>query len=864
MTISINRWQRYFAVAATFVILMAVFGYTPKKVDARPAPVYKTLTGAGRGPSGFAVSPRLSAIAQKDNRTQLAPDTASTSDNNAPIKEFLGGLPIPRSVVRQTNSLNFNLPQRSSNGRIIGPDAKVLDGAPAPGVDWGWAGLSQGLNRVWYGYGVYPPDTQGDIGPSHYIQVVNGQLAIWDITALQQWVPTPKTLFAGPIRTLWEGSGLSPCETSEDGDPIVVYDEYEDRWLVSQFEVSTGPDNYECIAISETGDPMGAWYLYQYDFPVMNDYPKFGVWHDAYYMSINQFNPGWAGQGVVAFDKAEMLAGDPGATMIYIDTMASCTGTEPECFLGGMLPADADGSTAPTGNGLFMQFDDDSWGYSGDQLQIWEMSPNWTTETATFTHLIDLATDPFDSDLCGYARNCLPQKDTAQGLAAISDRLMYRLQWRDFGTYKAMVVNHTVDVDSNEHAGIRWYELRDTGSGWEIYQQGDYAPDSAHRWMGSAAMDDVGNIALGYSVTSSTMHPGIRFTVHLVTDPLGVMRPETNLVTGAGSQTGTGARWGDYSMMSVYPQGSGGCDFVYTTEYLRGTTPAEWYTWIGMFHNESCYTGDLTTPDTTIDSNPTAPYNSASATFTFSGTDDMSVDSFECSLDGGDYEDCASPATYTGLDVGAHTFEVRAIDTSSNVDPTPAQFNWTVTALTTTVRSSGALDGWTLESTATSNVGGTFSASGPLRVGDDADKKQYRSILSFDTGAALPDGSTILSATLKLKRRVVNGSVSTLGRLFTDIRTPSFGTTALSKTDFQAAASMMRSTTAFTTGVTTYSAALKPAALAFISDTGITQFRLRFRKGDDGDAVADNIEFYSGDFSMLARRPALLITYLLP
>jgi len=425
--------------------------------------------------------------------------------------------------------------------------------------------------------GVLPPDTEGDVGPNHYVQMVNISFAIWDKNG---------TLLYGPVdnNTLWDGFG-GICETNNDGDPIVLYDHLADRWLMSQFALDFPNNFHQCIAISETGDPTGAWH--RYDFLIseskMNDYPKFGVWPDGYYMAINQFDGAtsfWAGQGVVVFERDQMLVGNP-ATMVYFD--------DPDPDLGGMLPSHLDSMTQPpTGSpNYFVQFDDNAWGFPQDQLEIWEFHVDWDTPAnSTFTGPTLLPTAAFDSNLCGYSRNCIPQPDTVQRVDAIPDRLMYLLQYRNFDTHESMVVNHTVDAGS-DHAGIRWYELRKGAGGWGIHQQGTYAPDDDHRWMGSIAMDGDGNIALGYSVSSNTTYPSIRYSGRLVGDPLGTLpQGETTLIAGGGSQLHSAARWGDYSTMSVDPTDD--CTFWYTQEYYETTSSAGWQTRIGSFRFPSC------------------------------------------------------------------------------------------------------------------------------------------------------------------------------------------------------------------------------------------------------------------------------------
>src|SRR5262249_18152152 len=147
-----------------------------------------------------------------------------------------------------------------------------------------------------------------------------------------------------------------------------------------------------------------------------------------------------------------------------------------------------------------------------------------------------LNTAPFDSNLCGFQANCIPQPGTSRRLDAISDRLMYRLQYRNFGDHESLVANHTVDVDGTDHAGVCWYELRKAGANpWSIYQQGTYAPDANHRWMGSAAMDAEGDLAIGYSVSSSSVFPSIRYASRVAADPLGTLpQPEGTIIAGAG------------------------------------------------------------------------------------------------------------------------------------------------------------------------------------------------------------------------------------------------------------------------------------------------------------------------------------------
>ena len=471
------------------------------------------------------------------------------------------------------------LPLRQARPKQRQPDAALQTSTPliaAPPTLFNF----EGVHNV---DAVLPPDTNGDIGPNHYVQWVNSTFAVFDRAGNVLYGPA-----AGS--TIWDGFG-GPCETQNDGDPIVLYDHLADRWLLSQFAL---PNNffgllfapfYQCIAVSQTPDPTGAYYRYQYQFSKLNDYPKFGVWPDGYYMAINQFSPGslqFAGQGVAAFDRAAMLAGRP-ATMVYFDLSS----VDPN--LGGMLPSDLDGPSPPPGApNVYAQVDDDSQGYSTDRLQLWQFHADWAAPAnSTFTGPSILPVTPFDSNLCAYARSCIPQPGTTVKLDALADRLMYRLQYRNFGTHDSVVVNHTVDVDGADHAGVRWYEVRNPATAPVVHQQGTFAPDALHRWMASAAMDSAGNLAIAYNAGGAALSPSIRYTARLASDPPGVLgQGENDLIHGSGSQTHSASRWGDYSMLTVDPVD--GCTFWATAEYMAVTSPAGWQTRVGAFRLPGC------------------------------------------------------------------------------------------------------------------------------------------------------------------------------------------------------------------------------------------------------------------------------------
>ena len=386
--------------------------------------------------------------------------------------------------------------------------------------------------------GVCPPDTDGDVGPNHYFAVVNLKYSVYSKTG---------SLLFGPANNSSVWSGMP--NNSNDGDAIVLYDEAADRWLFTQFSLPNYPNGpyYMMLAVSQTPDPTGAWHRYQYSFTTMPDYPKFGVWHDGYYMSVNRFNSSgyYQGVGAVVFERDKMLTGDPSAAMIQF-TLSSGN----EAY--SMLPSDCDSDLPPAGTPNYFAYLNDG----PDRIGIYKFTTDWTTTTnSTFLLGENIPVASFS----GYITGGIPQKGTSVKVSDMAGRLMNRLAYRQFTDHWSMVACATVNVGSNI-AGVRWWELRkDTPTApWYKYQEGTYSPDNNYRWMGSIAIDADNNIALGYSISSTTMYPSIRYTGRLAGDPLGEMTiAESGIINGGGSQTntwsGNPSRWGDYSRMSCDP-----------------------------------------------------------------------------------------------------------------------------------------------------------------------------------------------------------------------------------------------------------------------------------------------------------------------
>jgi len=516
--------------------------------------------------------------------------------------------PAVRDLPRAAKPLTFPpdtiLEVRPERGPVVqskgySGDAALQALSPAvaiPSPLANFEGLSNQDNFNIFGFRVNPPDPNGEVGPNHYVEMINLVFAVYDKNGNR---------LLGPVDTgtLWSGFAIPDC-TDPSGDPVVLYDQLEDRWVLTQF-TTRGPIYYNCVAVSQTGDPTGAYYRYAFSTGVnFPDYPKYGLWRNSYIITTREFGPTIEyGIGVYALERDKMLEGDPNARVVSFFLDGNAPGMLP--LVGdGLLPPDIDGRTKPA-NGApapLVGTQDDGAGYGAtfDALNIWELSVKWQANPIASLNLkTQLPVASFDSifPCAPTSRDCLPQPgitNTAQYLDILSyrQRPTFRLGYRNFGTYESLVTNQSVEATPGV-AGARWYEIRRTGGTYSVYQQGTYAPgDGIHRWMGSIAQDKKGNMALGYSVVNATdVYPGIRYTGRLKGDPLGQMTlGEGTIIDGTGVQRTTNSRWGDYTDMTVDPTDD--CTFWYVNEYytLAGqlSSTAGWQTRIASFKLPGC------------------------------------------------------------------------------------------------------------------------------------------------------------------------------------------------------------------------------------------------------------------------------------
>ncbi len=533
-------------------------------------------------------------------------------DKSAPLRDLVATAARMQAAPAVSDDVAEVRPDRSpvpadagfsGDGALQGAAAarSALAAATIPGTIANFEGLSNQDNFVQFGGRVNPPDPVGDVGPNHYVEMINLVFAVYDKQG---------NLLLGPAKlgSLWQDFAVPDC-AGNSGDPVVLYDQFADRWLLSQF-TAAGPQYWDCVAISQTPDPTGPYYRYAFltqpdpDLPggtFFPDYPKYSVWKDSYVLTTRDFGDISAyGISVYALEKNKLVNGEPKARAVqfFLDS-----NVVPLNLIGdGLLPPDVDGKTKPKNDApaLIVGTQDDNapYGATFDALNLWELRVQWNSKpTASLGGPIQLPVASFDSIFpCGPSRGCIPQPGITnpdQWLDVLSyrQRPTYRLAYRNFGAYESLVTNQSVEAAPGL-AGVRWYEIRRINGAYSVYQQGTYAPDNVNRWMGSAAMDRNGNIAVGYSVSNATdVYPGIRYTGRLAGDPLGQMTlGEGTIIAGSGVQRTANSRWGDYTSLNVDPVDD--CTFWYVNEYytLAGqlSSTAGWQTRIGSFKLPGC------------------------------------------------------------------------------------------------------------------------------------------------------------------------------------------------------------------------------------------------------------------------------------
>ena len=582
-----RRPGKWILLLVTLILVLATMSAglaSPKEVPASPKGKFSNALA-------FDVSPALRDAVQ---------NSAQRAQQGNP-EEVRNVRPERGSVATDSGHSSDAALQGASSLSTLAPSSAMS----IPGTLANFEGLSNTDNFNVFGFRVNPPDTVGDVGPNHYVEMINLVFAVYDKSG---------NLLLGPaaIGSLWDGFPVTDC-TDPSGDPIVLYDQFVDRWILTQFTTSGLSDPtkpfYNCVAISTTGDPTGSYYRYAFEtenFQFFPDYPKYGVWRDSYVITTREFGPTIEyGIGVYALDKNKMVNGQPDARSVsfFID------GNDPTLLplIGdGLLPADIDGKQKPMNDAAIplvgTQDDDAAAVYGGtfDAVNIWDLNVKWrSTPLASLELAAQLPVASFDSIFpCGpSSRDCLPQPGITNPLQFLDvqsyrQRPIWRLAYRNFKDYETLVTNQSVEAMPGV-AGVRWYEIRRTDGVYSLYQQGTYAPgDGVHRWMGSIAQDKMGNMALGYSVVNGVdVYPGIRYTGRLSGDPLGEMTlGEGTIIDGTGVQTTINSRWGDYTSMNIDPVDD--CTFWYANEYYtaegQATSAAGWQTRIASFKLPGC------------------------------------------------------------------------------------------------------------------------------------------------------------------------------------------------------------------------------------------------------------------------------------
>ncbi len=543
----------------------------------------------------FALQQRSSAVEAGAEIEIIRPEvrTATAFAETRPVAEFAriparvrdhkpGNVTVREILSPQTPGGAYNKSPHDNDGAVAKTSA-----VPMPGTSLSFDGLSNFDNINTYGLVIIPPDMTGDVGPDNYVQAVNALVRVYDKNGGALTPPFKMSQLFAPLGT--------PCSTRDDGDPVVLYDPLADRWLLSQY-CNNFPPFRQMIAVSKTGDPTGAYFAYEFVMPNnrINDFPKFGVWPDAFYMSDEEFlGSDYAGAGLFAFDRDKLLAGDPTASYIYFNRPSTSINRQ-----SNFLPSDLDGIRPPASGtpNIFVSYTATEYGDAQDAIRLFDFHADFANPAnSTFTERLEspLAVAAFDPTSPG-GRSDISQPAPGEKMDSNSDRINYRVAYRNLGSQESLVFNQTVRLAQEPdpyRGGVRLYQLRRTGtSGFAPTEQSTIGNNSSTRWIGSAAEDHQGNLAVTYNLVTDDKKPSILYTGRLASEPAGTFRSEASLVDGTGVQKAFGWRWGDYSGMSVDP--SDDCTFWMTGEYYtqasQDVSDFTWLTRIGKFKFAEC------------------------------------------------------------------------------------------------------------------------------------------------------------------------------------------------------------------------------------------------------------------------------------
>jgi hypothetical protein len=487
-------------------------------------------------------------------------------DTSAPLREIIPNMPVEYTETHVARDPQTGRPPIIGTGPDTAVQTETLPRVSAK-IGLNFAGVGEGD----YGFSdsVAPPDTNMSAGDTQVVQWVNESFAVFN--------KTTGALVSGPTagNAFWSGFGGS-CQTENDGDIEIRYDQLANRWVAGQLVFEVTPFMY-CIAVSTTDDALGTYNRYAISFGNnLDDYPKVGVWPDAYYLGVNIFpnEQFYDGPEMCAMDRTAMLAGSA--------MTAQCFPEPSENSM--LLPADVDGQTPPpSGEPNFELALFSSTTLHEFQFHVDFSNPKNTTFTGPISITVPSYSEPCANEGLG---ECLKQPAPGELIEALTDRLMYRLAYRNFGTYEALVVNHTVTPSNGiSQSAVRWYEIHSPDNKPTVFQAGTFQTKMS-LWMGSVAMDKNGNMALGYSKVSPANDAAIAFTGRVPTDPLNKMESPRLIKQGTGVQESTSGRWGDYSSMSLDPTND--CTFWYTTEYIKSNGSFNWSTQIANLQFKDC------------------------------------------------------------------------------------------------------------------------------------------------------------------------------------------------------------------------------------------------------------------------------------